>query len=132
MKALLDMPVSRSLLGVLEAHGHSGVHAHEIGLDRVAYRKLLAVARRENRIVITADLDFPRLLALSAAEGPALILFRGGNYSDAEMCNLLERVLTEVPPEILESSICVVDKRRIRYTRLPLRSRADRDSDSAL
>jgi predicted nuclease of predicted toxin-antitoxin system len=42
----------------------------------------LALARREQRVVITADLDFPRMLALSAAEGPGLILFRGGNYSD--------------------------------------------------
>ena len=120
MKALLDMPVSRSLLSVLEAHGHEGIHAYEIGLDRATDRELLAVARRENRVVITADMDFPRLLALSSAEGPGLILFRGGNYSDAEMRGLLDRVLTEVPPEILETSVCVVDRKRIRYTRLPL------------
>jgi predicted nuclease of predicted toxin-antitoxin system len=120
MNVLLDMPVSRSLLSVLEAHGHEDVHAHEIGLDRAADREALAVARRENRVVITADLDFPRLLALSSAEGPGLILFRGGNYSDAEMRDLLDRVLTEVPPEILETSICVVDRKRIRHTRLPL------------
>ena len=120
MRALLDMPVSRSLLSVLEAYGHEGIHAYEIGLDRAPDREVLAVARRGNRIVITADLDFPRLLALSSAEGPGLILFRGGNYSDAEMRDLLDRVLTEVPPEILETSICVVDRRRIRYTRLPL------------
>jgi predicted nuclease of predicted toxin-antitoxin system len=120
MKALLDMPVSRSLLNVLEAHGHTGIHASEMGLDRATDRDLLVVARRENRLVITADLDFPRLLALSAAEGPGLILFRGGNYSDAEMRDLLDRVLREVAPEILETSVCVVDKKRIRYTRLPL------------
>ena len=70
--------------------------------------------------MITADLDFPRLLALSSAEGPGLILSRGGNYSDAEMRDLLDRVLTEVPPEILETSICAVDRKRIRHTRLPL------------
>jgi len=29
-------------------------------------------------------------LALSLAEGPGIILFRGGNYSDLEMCELLE------------------------------------------
>jgi predicted nuclease of predicted toxin-antitoxin system len=120
MDALLEMPVSRSLLRVLEAHGHAGVHAYEIGLDRAADREVLAVAQRENRIVITADLDFPRPLALSSAKGPGLILFRGGNYSDAEMRSLLDRVLDEVPPEILETSICVVDRKRIRYTRLPL------------
>ena len=78
------------------------------------------IARRENRVVITADLDFPRLLALSSAAGPGLILFRGGNYSDIEMCDLLERVLKGVSAEILEKSICVVDKRRIRVTQLPL------------
>jgi predicted nuclease of predicted toxin-antitoxin system len=120
MKVLLDMPVSASLVDVLQAHGHEGIHAHDIGLDRAADRELLAVARRDNRIIITADLDFPRILALSSAEGPGLILFRGGNYSDAEMRDLLERVLAEVPPEVLEVSVCVVDKRRIRFTRLPL------------
>jgi predicted nuclease of predicted toxin-antitoxin system len=120
MRVLLDMPVSLSLLSVLQAHGHEGIHANQIGLDRAADHKVLAVARHENRVVITADLDFPRLLALSSAEGPGLSLFRGGNYSDAEMRELLDRVLTAVPPEILETSICVVDRKRIRYTRLPL------------
>ena len=65
MKALLDMPVSPALLDVLDAYGHQGVHAHQIGMDRATDRELLALARRENRVVITADLDFPRLLALS-------------------------------------------------------------------
>jgi predicted nuclease of predicted toxin-antitoxin system len=124
MKVLLDMPVSSSLLDVLDTYGHEGVHAHQIGQDRASDQELLAIARREGRIVITADLDFPRLLALSSAEGPGLILFRGGNYSDAEMCNLLERVLREVAPDVLESSICVVDKKRMRITRLPLDRKA--------
>jgi predicted nuclease of predicted toxin-antitoxin system len=122
MKVLLDMPVSPALLDVLKGHGHQGVHAHQIGKDRATDRDLLALARRENRVVVTADLDFPRLLALSMAEGPGVILFRGGNYSDAEMCDLLERVLASVSPDVLERSICVVDKSRIRITRLPLAS----------
>ena len=120
MKVLLDMPVSALLLEVLEAHGHEGVHAYQIGKDRASDTELLEIARREGRIVITADLDFPRLLALSAADGPGMILFRGGNYSDREMCGLLDRVLLMVPPDVIQSSICVVDRRRVRITRLPL------------
>ncbi len=120
MKTLLDMPVSSALLDVLRRHGHEGVHAHHIGKDRASDRELLEVARGEGRVIITADLDFPRLLALSEAEGPGVILFRGGNYSDTEMCDLLERVLREVPPEVLERSVSVVDRRRIRVTRLPI------------
>jgi len=120
MKFLLDMPVSLMLFQVLEKFGHEGVHAYQIGKDRAADSELLEIACAENRVVITADLDFPRLLALSSAIGPGLILFRGGNYSDAEMCQLLERILIQVRPVDLESSVCVVDKKRIRLTQLPL------------
>lgn len=120
MKFLLDMPVSHQLLGVLQAYGHDGVHASRIGMDRATDSELLELARREGRVIITADLDFPRLLALSLAERPGLILFRGGNYSDNEMCDLLKRTLDTAQPEDLEKSICVVDRRRVRITGLPL------------
>jgi len=80
MKFLLDMPVSAVLLDVITAYGHEGVHAHQIGKDRAPDSELLEIARQEGRVVVTADLDFPRLLALSSATGPGLILFRGGNY----------------------------------------------------
>jgi predicted nuclease of predicted toxin-antitoxin system len=119
MRFLLDMPVSFLLLDVLQTYGHEGVHAHQIGKDRAPDDELLDIARRERRVIITADLDFPRLIALSLADGPGLILFRGGNYSDREMCDLLTRVLRNVVPEVLERSICVVDSKRIRVTRLP-------------
>jgi predicted nuclease of predicted toxin-antitoxin system len=120
MRVLLDMPVSAMLLDVLRAHEHEGVHAHQIGKGRATDTDLLETARSEGRIIITADLDFPQLLALTHADGPGIILFRGGNYSDREMCGLLERVLTEVAPDVLETSICVVDRNRIRIARLPL------------
>ncbi len=120
MNVLLDMPVSPSLADVLKARGHQAVHAFQLGMDRATDADLLEWARRMVGIVITADLDFPRLLALSAALGPGLIIFRGGNYSDAEMRDLLERVLDTVPPRVLLTSVCVVDQTRIRVTPLPL------------
>ncbi len=123
MKVLLDMPVSSGLLDVLQQHGHAGVHAHAIGQDCATDQDLMAIARREGRIIITADLDFAQLLASSSAAGPGLILFRGGNFSEAEMRRLLERVLQTVPPETLERSVCVVDKKRIRVTPLPLKGK---------
>jgi predicted nuclease of predicted toxin-antitoxin system len=101
MRFLLGMPVTSLLLKVLRAHEHEGVHAYEIGKDRASDTELLSIARRESRIIITADLDFPLILALSSADGPGIIVFRGGNYSDIEMC----------------------DKKRIRITRLPLHSK---------
>ena len=120
MRFLLDMPVSPSLIGVLERYGHEAVHAHRIGKGQAPDRDLLELARIEKRVIITADLDFPRLMALGRIRRPGLILFRGGNYSDVEMCDLLERVLTRIPIEKLAISICVVDRNRIRITQLPV------------
>ncbi|MCB0159940.1 MAG: DUF5615 family PIN-like protein [Caldilineaceae bacterium] len=120
MRFLLDMPVSPTLVAVLEQHGHEGVHAHQIGKRTATDRELLALATEEDRVIITADLDFPRLFALARLHSPGLILFRGGNYSDAEMRDLLDRVLTHVVPERISHSICVVDRTRIRITSLPV------------
>ena len=115
------MPVSPLLIEVLNSYGHEGVHAFHIGLDSASDDELIELARTENRIIVTADLDFPRILALGSYKNPGVILFRGGNYSNLEMQQLMETVLNEISPDDLVSSICVVDKKRIRITRLPLR-----------
>jgi predicted nuclease of predicted toxin-antitoxin system len=47
-------------------------------------KMILAAAKDQGWVVITADLDFPRLLATIGASGPGLIRRRGGNYTDAE------------------------------------------------
>ncbi len=120
MKFLIDMPLSPQLAVWLKEQGHSAVHAIDVGLARVADIEIMACARKERRVVVTADLDYPRLLALAEEEGPGLILFRGGNYSERETVERLERALEVVPAEELWSSIVVIEKERIRRRRLPL------------
>ncbi len=120
MKFLIDMPLTPQLAAWLEDQGHSAVHAIDMGLDRAADIEIVACAREERRVVVTADLDYPRLLALAEEEGPGLILFRGGNYSEREAVERLERALKVVPAEELWNSIVVIEKERIRRRRLPL------------
>jgi len=82
---------------------------------------ILARARNERRVIITADLDYPRLLASVEADGAGLILFRGGNYGEHEAIERLERVFETIPGEELPSSIVVIEKKRIRRRRLPIK-----------
>lgn len=70
---------------------------------------------------MTADLDFPRIIALSQGDRPGLILFRAGNISDRQMLELLQRVLAEVPHEQLGRSVVVVDEHSMRIAALPLK-----------
>ena len=71
-------------------------------------------------MVVTADLDYPRLLALHKASSPGVILFRGGSLSDSEMLALLDRVLGQATTLDLDHSITVVDHGRIRRRPLPI------------
>jgi predicted nuclease of predicted toxin-antitoxin system len=120
MKFLIDMPLSPELAEWLRAQGHDAVHANDLSMHRSPDVELLRVASAEGRVMITADLDFPRLLALSGAWGPGLILLRGGNYSEAESRECLHRVLTSIAPEELPRCIVVVDRQKIRRRWLPV------------
>ena len=113
------MPVSPRAVAHLTAAGHDAVHAQSIGLAAAPDSTILDTARAEGRIVVTADLDYPRLLAMQRADSPGVILFRGGSYSDQEMLGLLDRVLARAAVLGLERSITVVDRSRIRWRRLP-------------
>jgi predicted nuclease of predicted toxin-antitoxin system len=73
VKFLVDMPLSPTLAQWLQSQGHDAVHASVLGLDRAPDTDIIERAKNELRIVITADLDYPRLLALAGATGPSLI-----------------------------------------------------------
>lgn len=115
------MPASPELIPWLQEKGHEAIHVKDVNLATATDSTIMAQAVDEERIVITADLDFGTLLAQSGNDTPGVILFRGGNYSEVEMRDLVARVLQTVKPDVLKHSIAVVDKRRIRITRLPLK-----------
>ena len=115
------MPLSPALAYWLNQKGHNAVHASDIGLYNADDSVIMDTAKDEQRIVVTADLDYPRLLALTEAERPGLILFRGGNYNDKEAIFYMEHVLKIIPEDELPSSIIVIEKERIRRRRLPLK-----------
>ena len=120
MRFLIDMPVSPLIIGWLREEGHDAVHAAYVGLSRASDEEIITRAQREDRVIVTADLDYTRLLALAGSRGLGIILFRAGNYSNKEMLELMKRVLTTVSTEQLLDSIVVVDKKSIRRRQLPI------------
>ena len=82
--------------------------------------EILHLATGTGRVIVTADLDFPRLLAALGSTGPGLIPLRGGNYSESESRDCVRRVLMSIPQSELSRSIVVVDRKRIRRRWLPV------------
>ena len=78
------------------------------------------IAAGNGQVIVTADLEFPRLLAALGSAGPGPILLRAGNYSEAESLACLRRVLISIPQDELPKSIVVVDRERVRRRWLPV------------
>ena len=111
------MPLSPLLATWLVDLGHDAVHAVSIGL---ATSSDTQTARRERRTIVTADLDYPRLLASAHSTEPSLILFRGGNWSEADVRTRMATLLSNFTASDIEGSILVVERERLRRRRLPL------------
>jgi predicted nuclease of predicted toxin-antitoxin system len=77
-------------------------------------------AKQEARTIVSADLDYPRLLALAQTTDPSLILFRDGNWSEAEVVSRLREVLQALSDDDIAQSIIVIDRNRVRRRRLPI------------
>lgn len=120
MKFFVDMPLSPELAQWLRTEGHDAVHATDLFMHQSPDSEILRFASGDGRVIITADLDFPRLLAALGSAGPGLILLRGGNYSEAESLACLRRVLFSIAHDELPRSIVVVDRERIRRRWLPV------------
>jgi len=120
LKFLVDMQLSPALASWLKQQNHDAIHVYHYGLGQASDEEILEAARKENRVVITADLDFPRLLALIDLKSPGIVLFRGGDFSENQIIGLMTLVLKSIPEEEFETSLIVIDNKRIRKRRLPL------------
>ncbi len=114
------MPLSPLLATWLVDRGHDAVHAISLGMATAADTEVIALACRECRTVVTADLDYPRLLAAARSTEPSLILFRGGNWSEADVRARMDALLRSFVATDIEGSILVVERLRVRRRRLPL------------
>lgn len=122
MRFLADMGVSLRVVEWLRSTDHDVRHLREEGLHRLADADILAKAAREARIVLTFDLDFGELLALSGESTVSVILFRLRNTRTPNVIERLNTVLRHCGAALERRAIVVVEDGRHRVRHLPVRS----------
>jgi predicted nuclease of predicted toxin-antitoxin system len=68
MRFLADMGVNLQIVQWLRHNGHDAIHLRDEGLQRLPDPKIFDKAHSESRIILTFDLDFGDITALSTAE----------------------------------------------------------------
>lgn len=82
---------------------------------------IFARAANDNRIIISADTDFVRMLALQSATKPSVVLFREGvPHEPKQQAEFFLANLSAIEDQLLLGAIVVFDGTRIRVRTLPI------------
>ncbi len=120
MKFLADMGISPDVVVWLRSEGHDADHLAERRLYRSSDPDILVLAEGENRIILTQDLDFGDLLAISRSVLPSVITFRLANMRPSNVIAHLRLALGRHETALIDGAIISVTERRIRVRRLPI------------
>ena len=120
MKFLIDVPISPKVCQFLNQLGYDSVHAFEVKLAQATDREIIEHAVLEGRIIISMDLDFGTILALSKQRKPGVILFRINTPDTERISAFLKRVVKTYPSDTLGRSITIVEDLRVRIRELPI------------
>ena len=119
MRFLVDMNLSPKVAAWLRQRGHDAVHLREEGLAALGDAAVFRKAKEENRVIVTFDLDFGEIAALSREPRPGVILFRLRSVRTDSVLQRLAVAIEHASPALDDGAVVIVEDRRIRTRRLP-------------
>jgi len=121
IQLLADMNISPQTVTFLQQQGWDMIRVSEVLSATASDSEILEFARREERVIVTQDLDFSTLLALSGYNQPSLITLRL-LASDPDTVNQkLIEVLPTIKQELEEGCAVTIEDTAVRIRRLPIR-----------
>jgi predicted nuclease of predicted toxin-antitoxin system len=120
MRLLADMHISRRTVAFLRSLGHDVVQVSEVLEPTATDESVVAAAAREQRSILTQDLDFSALVALSGERAPSVISLRLSSSRIERVNAVLEEVLPGLEHEVLDGVLVTVEDGRVRRRMLPI------------
>jgi predicted nuclease of predicted toxin-antitoxin system len=120
MKIVIDMNISPDLVSILKDNGFEAIHWLTIGATNAPDREIIAWAKNNNYVILTHDLDFGTILAVSQASAPSVIQIRTQNLLSFDFQTLLIRVLRQFRNELETGALITVEPNRAKVRILPI------------
>lgn len=119
MRLLADMHISPVTVKFLQGLGHDAVRVNEVMTPNASDSEIVERADSSDRVILTQDLDFSEIIALSGKMKPSLISLRLSS-SRVEFVNaILEKVLPRIEKDVEKGAIISVEDDKIRIRHLP-------------
>ena len=122
MRILIDMNLTFRWVECLKAAGHDAAHWADVGTISATDQEIFDFARLSEYVLLTNDLDFPRILAHTKETKPSVVLLRGQPLVPESRGVAVLRALDDCEAELSRGAILTLDwSDRPRARLLPLR-----------
>lgn len=125
MRFLADMGVDVRIVDWLRRQGHDTTHARDEGLYRAPDGDIFAKAAAEGRVVLTFDLDFGEIAALTVGRKASVVLFRLHNTRTPHVIGRLAAVLGDCADVLRRGAVVLVEESRHRVRLMPIGETGD-------
>ena len=119
MRFLNDMCMDVRVTTWLSAQGHDATHLRDEGLQRLPNGEIFDKAIAESRVVVTFDLDFGEIVALSKGRKTGVILFRLRNTRTSFVVQRLSEVIADCADALARGAVVIVEETRQRIREFP-------------
>lgn len=121
LKLLADMNLSPLTVAALKADGYDIVRVSSLLPATTADSVILDLARQQEMVIVTQDLDFSTLLALGGYARPSLVTLRLSNTDPDVVTQRLRQLLPQIQQHLSTGCAISIDDSTVRIRKLPIR-----------
>lgn len=122
MKILLDMNLTPRWVLFLRTAGFEALHWSQVGPADAPDEEIMAYAASGEFVVLTHDLDFSAILAVTKGSKPSVIQLRARNIAPEVVGATVLTALRQTASEMEAGALLTIDADRTRIRLLPLQS----------
>lgn len=120
MKIIVDMNLSPSWVKALNEAGLAAIHWSTLGSANAPDVEILTFAAANGFVVLTHDLDFGAILAVTNGFGPSVVQIRSDDVSPVGIGPKVIAGLLQMSVELGEGALLTIEPERTRLRLLPL------------
>jgi predicted nuclease of predicted toxin-antitoxin system len=120
MKILVDMNLSPSWAGFLTENGIEAVHWSSVGSSDASDTEIITYAKIHDFTVLTNDLDFGFILAITHGKKPSVIQTRTGALGPNKIGEIVIKTINLLSTDIDQGALVTIHPHKTRVTLLPL------------
>jgi predicted nuclease of predicted toxin-antitoxin system len=122
MKLLVDMNLSPKWVGLFRDSGWEAEHWSAVGQAAAHDSQIMAYAAANHYVVVTHDLDFSAILAVTHGKKPSVIQIRSEDVSAEIIGKQTVAALRHMQGELEAGALLTIEADRTRLRMLPLRA----------